>query len=282
MFHPSRSGVGARCIQLLMHLLACLLPTLSTHLDANFFKNARGPVTITRCKSALHSTAWAWQFHFVLWFTTWICGIQRWGRGCACHSDETECKWKGRRLPEAAVFVDQEAESWTKDTFQTTVSEPLDLVRCVRASYHMVGTKFAYLQEFPWLIVRIFEPGVKKECLHHWSACAPREHHRCTRCCLDPSQLLRSDLGDSTDDCSKAPPSLLAAVASLAALPMDDSIVEFSHAMASRLVKSGRATKFPSLASSMRLKQSLTTVRELGSAVSADLRLEWSSCTSLL
>ena len=67
---------------------------------------------------------------------------------------------------------------------------------------------------------------------------------------------------------SKAPPSLLTAVAGLAALPIDDlivSIVEFPHAMASRLVKSGRATKFPFLASSMRLKQDLTTDRELGS-----------------
>ena len=83
---------------------------------------------------------------------------------------------------------------------------------------------------------------------------------------------------------------------------MDDSIVEFPHAMAGRLVKSGRAIKFPFLASSMRLKQNLTTVRELGSAVTffifllstteqpwllicscrADLRLEWSSYTSLL
>ena len=74
---------------------------------------------------------------------------------------------------------------------------------------------------------------------------------------------------------------MLAAVASLAALPMDDSIVEFPRAMASRLVKSGGATKFPLLASSMRLKLNLTAVRELGSAVSADLRLE-SSYTSLL
>ena len=149
--------------------LAGVLPTLSTQFDATSFKNAWDPVTITRCRCALHSTAWAWQFQFVLWFTTWICGIQRWGRGCACHSDETECKWKERRLLEAAVFVDrevsrglQEAESWTKDTFQTTVSEHLDLVRCVRASYHMAGKKFAYLQKLPWLIVRIFEPGVKK------------------------------------------------------------------------------------------------------------------------
>ena len=66
---------------------AGVLPTLST-----FFKNARDPVTIARCKSALHSTAWAWQFQFLVWFTTWICGIQRWGHGCACHSDETECE----------------------------------------------------------------------------------------------------------------------------------------------------------------------------------------------
>ena len=52
------------------------------------------------------------------------------GRGFVCHSDETECKWKESRLLEAAVFVDrellrghQDAEKWTKDTFQTTVSE---------------------------------------------------------------------------------------------------------------------------------------------------------------
>ena len=152
----------------------------------------------------------------------------------------------------------------------------------MRASYHMAGKKFAYLQKLPWLIVRIFEPGVKKESLRQWSACAPHENHRYTRYCLDPSQLLRSDIDDLTDDCSIAPPSLLAAVASLAAPPMDDSIVEFPHAIANRLVKSGRATKFPLMASSVRLKQNLTTVRELGSAVSADLRLEWSSYTSLL
>ena len=71
---------------------AGVLPTLSTHFDANLFKNARDPVTITRCKSALQASAWAWQFQFVLWFTTWFCGIQRWGRGCACHPDETECQ----------------------------------------------------------------------------------------------------------------------------------------------------------------------------------------------
>ena len=120
--------------------LAGVLPTLSTHFDANFQVR----------------TVWACQFQSVLWFTTWTCGIQRWGRGCACHSDETECRWKGRRLPEAAVFVDrelsrglQEAEGWTKDTFQTTLSEHLDLVRCVRASYHMAGKTYAYLQKLP-------------------------------------------------------------------------------------------------------------------------------------
>ena len=65
---------------------------------------------------------------------------------------------EGRRLPEAAVFVDselsrglQEAESWTKDTFQTTVSGHW-------ASYHMAGKKFAFLQKLLWLIVGIFEP----------------------------------------------------------------------------------------------------------------------------
>ena len=72
----------------------------------------------------------------------------------------TKCKWKE---PEAAVFADselscglQEAESWIKDTFQTTVSERLDFVRCVRASYHMGGKTRAFLHKLPWFIVRIF------------------------------------------------------------------------------------------------------------------------------
>ena len=130
--------------------------------------------------------------------------------------------------------------------------------------------------------MRIFEPSFKKLCLRQWSACAPHEHRRYTKYCLDPSQPSRYGINDLTNDCTKAPPSLLAAVASLAALLTDDSVVQFPHAMASRLVKSGRATKFSFLASSLRLMQNLTAVRELGSAVSADLQLEWSSHTLLL
>ena len=72
----------------------------------------------------------------------------------------TKLSVKGIRLPEAAVFVDRElsrgfkdAESWTKDTFQTTVSEHLDSVRCAGVVSH---GKFVYLQKLPWLIARIF------------------------------------------------------------------------------------------------------------------------------
>ena len=104
MFHPSRSGVGARCIQLLMHLLACC--PRCRHTSTQIHSRRRG--SHYNYQGALHSTAWVWQFQCVLWFATWICGVQHRGRGCACHSDETECKWKGRRLPEAAVFVDRE------------------------------------------------------------------------------------------------------------------------------------------------------------------------------
>ena len=60
-----------------------------------------------------------------------------------------------------AVF--KEAGGWTKNTFQTTVSEHLDLVRCVRASHHMAGKTFAFLQKLPWLIGRNFEPSVKNK-----------------------------------------------------------------------------------------------------------------------
>ena len=96
------------------------------------------------------------------------------------------------------------AESWTKDTFQTTVSDHLDLVRCVRASYHMAGKKFAYLQKMPWLIVRIFETGVKKQSVSANGLLAHRMSITGTpRHCLHPSQPLQSGIDDLTDDCSK-------------------------------------------------------------------------------
>ena len=68
------------------------------------------------------------------------------------------------------------------------------------------------------------------------------------RYCLDPSQPLRSDIDDLTDDCSKAFISqLVRRSCKFGCTAMDDSIVESPHAMASRLVKSCRAKFWPAL-----------------------------------
>ena len=67
---------------------------------------------------------------------------------------------KGRRLPEAAVFVDrelsrglQEAENWTKDTFQTT------RIRTLRFSVLCAG-----LVSHGWQNVRILAEIAVGEC----------------------------------------------------------------------------------------------------------------------
>ena len=85
---------------------------------------------------------------------------------------------KGRRLPEAAVFVDrelsrglQEAENWTKDTFQTT------RIRTLRFSVLCAG-----LVSHGWEDVCILAEIAVGECreslsqvskisLRQWSAC---------------------------------------------------------------------------------------------------------------
>ena len=77
------SGVWARCMQLLMHLLACC-PQCRHIFDANLPGATVPHIRLLGLEN------------FNLWSTTWICGIQRWGRGC-CHPDEIECKWKGIR-----------------------------------------------------------------------------------------------------------------------------------------------------------------------------------------
>ena len=93
---------------------------------------------------------------------------------------------------------------------------------------------------------------------------------------------LRRDIDLLLPDCSNASQLLEDEVASLSAIPMDDSIAETPHAVAKRLQQHGRATKFPWLASSMRLHQNLADCRDLTGALVADMHGEWCRYTSVV
>lgn len=113
------------------------LATLREHFKVCLFLNAHNPVKVRKCNAAFQSNEWHWQFEFTRWLCSWLCRIQQWGKGCRCHRDEKAskgCKWKGRRLPEAQLYIAkklawglQEASQWTRHTFCTTQEQVIDL-----------------------------------------------------------------------------------------------------------------------------------------------------------
>ena len=274
-----------------------VLGTLRVHFQFALFKNARDPIKVQRCASALRSDEWAWQFEFVCWFCEWLGSIQEWGRGCRCHEAElldgssghVDCKWKGRRLKEAGEFVRirlraglDECNAWTKHTFSCSDLDWTRLQACVRGSFHLAHARFKYLSLVPWLCARLLEPGVRDECLAQWASCSPEKHHPLTRRFCDPGSALRQDLDVLLPDCSNASERLRDEVDSVAALPMDDSYAESPHALAKRVKLHGRGAKFPWIASSMRLGQNLEDIGELAPALNMDTRREWCRSTSIL
>ena len=185
--------------------IAEVLPTLIAHFEACFFKfaNAADPVKMKKCAQALACPVWRWRFDFVLWYCDWVCSLQSWGQGCECHSpgDSTQCRWKGRRLPQAAAVVGErlqmgldEASSWNLHRFAGQLGRQDDLLElqlCVRTSVHLANLRFDYLQKIPWLLSRILEPGIREQCLDQWDSCSPDGHHRTSVRFLSPGSPLR-------------------------------------------------------------------------------------------
>ena len=252
-----------------------ILLSLSAHFEPDLFKNAADPVTMKRCAQALRSPHWISCFEFVFWYCYWICSIQSWGGGCACHSadDTAVCKFKGRRLEEAETFVEGELErglieanGWSEQHFfgqAGTLADLLQLQVCVRGAVHLARMRFDYLGKLPWLIARILHPGVRERCIEQFESAPADRHHRVTLHFLLPGSPLRQAIDQLTPACDNAAQFLRDELQAMTALPMDDSVAEAPHASANRIQKHGRCTKFPTLAASMRLDRNIENVRTI-------------------
>lgn len=71
-------------------------------------------------------------------------------------------------------------------------------------------------------------------------------------------------------------------VASLGAIPMDDTAAESPHAAAHRLMRHGPASRWPWVAASMRLEQNLADAESLPASVGVELEDCWRTHTSIM
>ena len=105
-----------------------------------------------------------------------------WIRGCACHEEDRKagrpvnCTLAGRRarhlwnrvqllicdLRNLLVSMAWLAEDWYAE-FQGELKESIH--ECITAMIGIVTIKFAFLDRFPYLLLRLREPGVARRCL---------------------------------------------------------------------------------------------------------------------
>ncbi len=175
----------------------------------------------------------------------------------------------------------REGNAWSIHDFDGRVRLWQTAQGCVRSAYSFASRKIDFLAAVPWLLVRLEEPGVTAECLRQWEEATPERHHPVTREFLDPGQHLRRHVDAMGEDGSRISPELNAAIASLKAIPLDDSIAEEPHARAKRISEAARGAAWPWIASTMRLYQNLIDAHEL-SQDREDRQWMWTNYKSLL
>lgn len=272
-----------------------VIDTLRTSFDPKLCAGSRDSVSMGKMIKALRSDDWRRMLDFVSWYTNWLGSIMSWGQGCSCHNMElaggasVECPWKGRRIKEAYGFATVELEkglkyanTWGPETWKCNDENWVEMVGCVRASFHLALRKVAFLDKVPYLLARLGEPGVRDRCLSQWAACPADEHHRVTREFLHPEGGLRCDVEAMSADGSGMSARLATEVESLAAIPMDDSVAEAPHSAAARLMRHGRASKWPWIAASMRLQQNLQDAVLVPQAIDIDIEPLWATYTGVL
>lgn len=219
--------------------------------------------------AALKSKEWSGQFMFIQWYCAWLGDIMHWGKGCSCHEAElrqglvVDCPMKGRRLPDAYRHAQQElragleeANGWGPETWNAG-GTPIwvSCQACVRLTFEIGMQKVSFLDRVPYLLARLEEPGVCRRCMEQWESCAPAGHHRVTRDFFEGA--LRFDIAAMQNDGAGATARLKQEIRSLSLIPLDDSVAESPHAIGGRLMQHSRASKWPWVASTMRLEQNL-------------------------
>lgn len=290
-FAEWRWGTLHTCLKGLLPFLDSLI----AHFDPSPFERSREQANMSLIVGALRSPEWRLQCDFVFWFTEWLTHLMEWGCGCACHEvqlrqgADIDCPRKGRRLHEAHMHLTAEmrraldtANSWTVETWGCGPDFLAQAQGCVRLVYAMGGEKFEFLSKLPYLLAQLHLPGVRDRALEQWRSAPPAAHHRVSREFLADGSPLRAQIERMNSDGSGMAPALKAEVESLRAIPLDDSVAEGPHAKAKRVQAHARGSRFPWVASTMRLSQNLEDATDMLDATDSELLPLWCAWKSVI
>ena len=275
--------------------LGGFLETLVMRFDAVPFQSIRDQKEFGLVLSAFRSADWHVQFEFVKEFCNWLNRLQSWVGGCDCHEEQLQageeicCHMKGRRLPSAWAFAKDHLDSGLRHTNDMTAGrfrgdyKLLSQAQgCVRMVHALGLEKLQLRDQVPYLVARLRQPGVRARVVQQWGSASPESHHRLTRKICQPGGDLRAHLDAVTEDGRNLSPSLEEVVRSLELAPMDDTVCEQPHAAAKKISGAASGSKFPWVASSLRLEQNLDDCRQLPRTLSMSLDGPWSKFKTVI
>ena len=186
--------------------LSPMLESLAQNWCQGFFGDCRDGVAAQMATSALQSETWRLEFAFVHWFAGTMCAMGSWVGGCPCHqgmvAEHPEvCIMRGRRLAESHEYVQgqlrgilETGNSWEVSSWSSGAEFWAEAQGMIRRTYLLGQQKFKYLDELPYLVVRVDSPGVALQCLQQYDAFDEVQHHRLSRHLLARGSALRRDI----------------------------------------------------------------------------------------
>jgi hypothetical protein len=215
--------------------LAPALSSLAANFDAQWFPGMRDRVLLTTVVCALGDQVFLdVHFPFVQWVCRWITRISSWVGGCPCHppSNSEPCLYRGRRMEEAYAYACarlrdglQEAQEWAPSRWGGEASLA-DLLGCVRLMFDYGAERMKYLDEIPYLLVRLQHPGVAARCLQQFASAPVQQHDRVSIHFLGNDSDLCQDVKAILADGSNVSAKLMLEIDSLKMASLDDAINE--------------------------------------------------------
>ena len=269
-----------------MDTLIELIPSLQQAWDAQLFANARDTTRLQHITRGFLRASFLPEALFVTWYCELLDNMMSWIGFCDCHAEGEgrQCWRRGRRLKHAYAYVRdtlsealEEARRWTAaswDGFEWLLHEAQATIRYI---YVLGLQNVAYMEQLPWLLVRLDEPGVLQRCIHQWNSTPRDAHHNVSNFFMDPEHVggIWSDVQNIDAMGGNCSARVKQAIRTLENIPMDDIHGESPHARAHHIFSHAPGGRFAWTASSARLVQNLGHLDELAGATGACLQSEW-------
>lgn len=129
---------------------------------------------------------------------------------------------------------------------------------------------------------RLDEPGVREIVLNQYNSAPPEQHNPVSNDFLAEGSELRAMVLAMNPDGTNMHPRLKEECDSIALIPLNGTPAEEPHARATRIGQSTRASRWPWVASTMRLTQNLDDVKQIPKSIDVNMQRLWNNWKSLI